>query len=168
MLDAGRYLYVAYMCQQAVEKLLKAIIAQHGKENLPIHNLNRLVESAELSGELTGERIDLLAELTAYNIEARYGDYKESLSEVVDIQKASILYDHWIFEIVKLGLRDPCGNGCQRASEGGTARQGLCARGYIRGGQRKRNILHRRGRGEPGACSEKGKERGEIRREPGD
>ena len=93
MLDAGRYLYVAYMCQQAVEKLLKAIIAQHGKENLPIHNLNRLVESAELSGELTGERIDLLAELTAYNIEARYGDYKESLSEVVDIQKAKILYD---------------------------------------------------------------------------
>ena len=81
MLDAGRYLYVAYMCQQAIEKLLKAIIAQHGKENLPIHNLNRLVESAELSGELTGERIDLLAELTAYNIEARYGDYKESLSE---------------------------------------------------------------------------------------
>ena len=93
MLDAGRYLYVAYMCQQAVEKLLKAIIAQHGKENLPIHNLNRLAESAELSGELTGERIDLLAELTAYNIEARYGDYKESLSEVVDIQKARILYD---------------------------------------------------------------------------
>ena len=36
---------------------------------------------------------DLLAELTAYNIEARYGDYKESLSEVVDIQKAKILYD---------------------------------------------------------------------------
>jgi len=93
ILDAGRYLYVAYMCQQAIEKLLKAIIAQHGKENLPIHNLNRLVESAELSGELTGERIDLVAELTAYNIEARYGDYKESLSEVVDIQKAKILYD---------------------------------------------------------------------------
>ncbi len=93
MLGAGRYLYVAYMCQQAVEKLLKAIVAQHGKENLPIHNLNRLVEWAELSGELTGERIDLLAELTAYNIEARYGDYKESLSEVVDMQKARSLYD---------------------------------------------------------------------------
>ena len=52
MLDARRYLYVAYMCQQAVEKLLKAIIAQHGKENLPIHNLNRLAELAELSDEL--------------------------------------------------------------------------------------------------------------------
>jgi HEPN domain-containing protein len=82
MLDAGRYLYVAYMCQQAIEKLLKAIIAQHGKENLPIHNLNRLAEFAELRRELAAEQVDLLAELTAYNIEARYGDYKESLSDV--------------------------------------------------------------------------------------
>jgi HEPN domain-containing protein len=91
-LDAGRYLYVAYMCQQAIEKLLKAIIAQHGKENLPIHNLNRLAELAELRRELAAEQVDLLAELTAYNIEARYGDYKESLSEVVDFQKAKTLY----------------------------------------------------------------------------
>lgn len=93
MLEAKRYLYVAYICQQAIEKLLKAIIAQHGKENLPIHNLNRLAELAELSGELRGEQVDLMAELTAYNIEARYGDYKESLSEVVDIQRAKRLYD---------------------------------------------------------------------------
>jgi len=28
MLDTGRYLYVGYMCQQAVEKALKGIIAQ--------------------------------------------------------------------------------------------------------------------------------------------
>jgi len=42
MLDADRYLYVSYMCQQTVEKLLKAIIAQQGKENFPIHNLNRI------------------------------------------------------------------------------------------------------------------------------
>jgi HEPN domain-containing protein len=96
MLDAGRYLYVAYMCQQAVEKFLKAIIAHHGKENLPIHNLNRLAELAELSGELTEGQIDLLAELTAYNIDARYGDYKESLSEVVDIQKAKLIYDRTV------------------------------------------------------------------------
>jgi HEPN domain-containing protein len=93
MLDAGRYLYVAYMCQQAIEKLLKAIIAQLGKENLPIHSLNRLAERAELRAGLTDEQVDLLAELTAYNIEARYGDYKESLSEVIDAEKAKILYD---------------------------------------------------------------------------
>ena len=42
MLDTGRYLYVAYMCQQTIEKILKALIAQEGKENFPIHNLNHL------------------------------------------------------------------------------------------------------------------------------
>lgn len=41
-------------------------------------------------------QIDLLAELTAYNIDARYGDYKESLSEVVDIQKAKLIYDRTV------------------------------------------------------------------------
>jgi len=34
MLDTGRYLYVAYMCQQKVEKMLKAIIATAGQRKL--------------------------------------------------------------------------------------------------------------------------------------
>jgi HEPN domain-containing protein len=93
MLDAGRYLYVAYMCQQAIAKILKPIIAQQGKENLPIHNLNRLAELAELAPELTLDKVDLLAELTAYHIEARYGDYKQSLSEIVDAPKAKVVFD---------------------------------------------------------------------------
>ena len=42
MLDTGRYLYVSYMCQQAIEKILKAIIAKKGKENFPINKLNRI------------------------------------------------------------------------------------------------------------------------------
>lgn len=42
---------------------------------------------------MADEQIDLLAELTAYNIEARYGDYKESLSEVIGIEKAKILFE---------------------------------------------------------------------------
>lgn len=92
MLDAGRYLYVAYMCQQAVEKILKAIIAQQGKENYPIHNLNRLAEIAGISNDLGSEKFVFLAELTPYHIEARYGDYKESLSEIIDAKKAQQVY----------------------------------------------------------------------------
>ena len=38
MLETERYLYVGYMCQQAVEKILKAMIAQKNKETLPVHN----------------------------------------------------------------------------------------------------------------------------------
>jgi HEPN domain-containing protein len=92
MLDAGRYLYVAYMCQQAIEKILKAIIAQQGKENFPIHNLIRLAEIADVSSELPSDQFNFLAELTPYHIEARYGDYKESLSEIINEQKAQQVY----------------------------------------------------------------------------
>jgi HEPN domain-containing protein len=92
MLDAGRYLYVAYMCQQAIEKILKAMIANQGKENFPIHNLNRLAELASIRKELTSEQFNFLAELTPYHIEARYGDYKENLYEVIGKEEAQRVY----------------------------------------------------------------------------
>jgi HEPN domain-containing protein len=104
MLDTGRYLYVSYMCQQAIEKILKAIIAQQGKENFPIHNLNRLAEISLIDSELNSDQFNFLAELTPYNIEARYGDYKESLSEIINDKKAQKVYEktleihEWLYQ----------------------------------------------------------------------
>ena len=107
MLDTGRYLYVAYMCQQAIEKILKAIVAQLGKENFPIHNLNRLAEIASVKSDLNKEQFNFLAELTPYHIEARYGDYKESLSEIIDETKAKQIFRKtleihtWLYQKIK-------------------------------------------------------------------
>ena len=61
-------------------------------ENLPIHNLNRLAEIAEVKNELTPQQFDFLAELTPYCIEARYGDYKETLSEIIGKEKAEEIF----------------------------------------------------------------------------
>ena len=107
MLDTGRYLYVAYMCQQTIEKILKALIAQLGKENFPIHNLNRLAEIADINNELTTEQFNFIAELTPYHIEARYGDYKDSLSEIINEKKAEQVYKktreiyEWLYQKLK-------------------------------------------------------------------
>jgi len=107
MLETGRYLYVAYMCQQTIEKILKAIIAQQGKENFPIHNLNRLAEIASISDELTSEQFNFLAELTPYHIETRYGDYKENLSEIINDKEAEQVYRKtkgiykWLYQKIK-------------------------------------------------------------------
>ena len=104
MLDTARYLYVAYMCQQAVEKLLKAIMAYQGKENMPVHNLIRLSELAEIKDNLSSEQFKFLAELTPYCIEARYGNYKESLSEIINKEKAKEVYEktqeifRWLYQ----------------------------------------------------------------------
>ena len=104
MLDTARYLYVAYMCQQAVEKLLKGIMAYQGKENMPVHNLIRLSELAEIKDNLNSQQFKFLAELTPYCIEARYGDYKESLSEIINKKKAKEVYQktqeifRWLYQ----------------------------------------------------------------------
>jgi HEPN domain-containing protein len=107
MLDTGRYLYVGYMCQQAIEKLLKAIIANQNKENLPIHNLNRLSDVAEIASLLSSDQVTFLAELTPFCVEARYGDFKESLSEIIDREKARIIYQktremfQWLYQKIR-------------------------------------------------------------------
>lgn len=93
MLNAKRYLYVAFMCQQALEKILKSIIIDNGKEALRIHNLVRLAEMAGVYRLMSSEYQDFLANLTPFAIEARYGDYKRKLSEIIDRRMASIYFD---------------------------------------------------------------------------
>jgi HEPN domain-containing protein len=71
MLEAGRYVYVLFCCQQAAEKALKAVIIQKTGQMPPrIHNLLRLTETAGI--ELSEERIDLLTKLSGYYIKSRY------------------------------------------------------------------------------------------------
>lgn len=73
MLDSGRFLYVLFCCQQAVEKMLKALIVKRTKEFPPrLHNLMRLAEAASL--EVIEGRADFLRELSAYYIQTRYPD----------------------------------------------------------------------------------------------
>jgi len=80
MLQSGRYLYVLFCCQQAIEKMLKAVIVERSKELPPrIHHLARLAETAGLA--LDDSQTDFLGELTAYYIESRYPEEMEILGE---------------------------------------------------------------------------------------
>lgn len=87
MLRSGRYLYVAFMCQQSIEKSLKAYhIKKHGKEAPPSHNLSYLANLISL--EMDEPSFSFLDRLTAFYIQARYPAYKEKLSEAVDEAEA--------------------------------------------------------------------------------
>ena len=79
MLTTGRYIYAVFMCQQAVEKALKAYISYSGKEILPIHNLRRLFENSGLVNRLNEEQLIKLDFLSQYYINARY---KEDIAEL--------------------------------------------------------------------------------------
>jgi HEPN domain-containing protein len=60
-----------------IEKLLKAYFVKVNADYPPhIHNLLRLAEKAGL--ELTEEKKEQLVTITAFNINARYDDYKSS------------------------------------------------------------------------------------------
>ena len=89
MRQTGRYIYVGFMCQQTVEKALKAVIAKQGVFPPKTHALLRLAELANLSTVLSEEQNRLLDELHPLNIEARYPSHKEMLAHVLNNDTSS-------------------------------------------------------------------------------
>lgn len=72
-----KYHHALFFCHLSVEKMLKALVVKRTKNAPPlIHDLVRLAEKARLS--LSTQRKTDLADLTTFNIEARYDDYKLS------------------------------------------------------------------------------------------
>ncbi len=71
MLASGRYLYVLFCSQQAVEKLIKAMIVEKTREFPPrTHDLIRLARAARIP--LSEEQDLFLRTLTKYYIGTRY------------------------------------------------------------------------------------------------
>ena len=83
MLQTSRYLYVGFMCQQTVEKALKAVLAKGGIFPPKTHDLVRLAELGNLSSILSDDQNHLLDELYPLSIEARYPSHKEMLSRTL-------------------------------------------------------------------------------------
>jgi len=57
MLQTGRYPYVGFMCQQAIEKLLKACYVKHRDSTPPYtHNLLRLMTEVKAAAILNATK----------------------------------------------------------------------------------------------------------------
>ncbi len=82
MLEGKRFLYVGFMCHQAVEKTLKALYVFKKNNNPPYkHNLKRLALQCDIYELMSDEQKDFLDQLNPLNIEARYPTYKKKLME---------------------------------------------------------------------------------------
>jgi len=91
MLDTGRLVYVLFCCQQAVEKMLKAIVAKRTNEMPPrTHNLGRLADLANLN--LSEESATFFRSLTVYYAQTRYPDQVERLGKGIGREKAEKIY----------------------------------------------------------------------------
>ena len=87
MLSAGRWLYVVFMCQQAIEKLCKGLYLLFVDDDIPrIHDINSLISKFEnkLPGSVNDEKRWLFARLSAFYLNNRYPEYKERLSKSLD------------------------------------------------------------------------------------
>ena len=94
MFKSRRYLYVAFMCQQAVEKIIKALIVLNQDEYPPkIHKVESLALKANLGDELNEEQKDFLSELSFFYLNNRYPDFKTELNKLISKKKAQELLD---------------------------------------------------------------------------
>lgn len=75
LFKSGHYSWSLFVWQLVLERLLKAHIVKRNKQVLPIHNLVKLAELAEI--DLNKDLIKELTEITSFNLEARYDDYRE-------------------------------------------------------------------------------------------
>ena len=81
MYSTGRWLYVAFMCHQAIEKTLKAYWCGTREDDPPYtHNHMRLATGCGIYEKMSEEQKDFLDTITNFNIEARYPEDKELLS----------------------------------------------------------------------------------------
>ena len=102
MQTSGRFLYVGFMCHQAVEKTIKAYYCSKKDEAPPFtHNLKNLAERCDLLPLFSDEQLDFIEELLPMNIEARYPTHKEQIFKLLTPQKCEDIIKHtesWIKE----------------------------------------------------------------------
>jgi HEPN domain-containing protein len=83
MFETGRWFYVVFMCQQAVEKLVKGVYGLYlDYDTIPrTHNIRRLVGdfSPDLLETVSEETYELFDLLSDYYLNNRYPDYIDDL-----------------------------------------------------------------------------------------
>lgn len=95
MMKSGRYLYVVFMCQQSIEKLVKGLYVVHLDEEPPrSHNILMIFKRIfvnKTDKELTVKKEEygpFFVKLLAYYISERYPSYKEKLSSAINHNEA--------------------------------------------------------------------------------
>jgi len=92
---AKRWLYVAFMCHQVIEKTLKAYWNAVREDEPPyVHNHRRLAEGAGLYAQMSEEQRRFLGQINNMNIEARYPEYKTGIARSLNEQKSREIIDY--------------------------------------------------------------------------
>jgi len=84
MQKTERYLYVGFMCHQVAEKGFKAIVANKTTQIPPkTHDLRKLAKLGGVFDMLTDEQFEIIDKVSPLQIDARYPEYKEKISQTL-------------------------------------------------------------------------------------
>lgn len=94
MYNTKRWLYVAFMCHQVIEKTIKAYWSAKCDDTPPyVHNHMRLADGCGLYEQMDETQKTFLEIITNYNIEARYPEDKAALSRTLSPEVCRRLID---------------------------------------------------------------------------
>lgn len=89
MLRAKRYLYVPFMCHQAIERVLKAFYLLETNSKPPrTDNLILLAQESGLFSRFSEEQISFLLVLETLSGEIRHPDFNDGMSILIDQGKS--------------------------------------------------------------------------------
>ena len=82
MFVGGRWLYVVFMCQQAIEKLVKGLYILYVDDDVPrLHNINDILSRfSDKLPSISEEKYNFFDRLTRYYLNNRYPEYIQKLS----------------------------------------------------------------------------------------
>jgi len=105
LFQGGHWLYVAFLCHQAIEKALKAYYsATHDDDPRYTHSHSKLLEDCGFLDQLTDEQLGFLDLMVPMYIEARYPEQKDAAARMLNkdacdyIIKTTIELTQWIEE----------------------------------------------------------------------
>ena len=88
------WLHSAFMCQQAIEKIVKGLYILYIDDNFPrVHNISQIIEvyADQLSEEVSEDRYALFEQLTSFYLETRYPEYKSKMYKLTGKKEAGDL-----------------------------------------------------------------------------
>jgi HEPN domain-containing protein len=94
MIATGRWLYVVFMCQQAIEKLCKGLYTLYIDDNVPkIHDISAIVLkfSDKLPVSIDDEKYQLFSRLSSFYLNNRYPEFKMELSLSLSESEAKLI-----------------------------------------------------------------------------
>jgi len=106
MFERKRYSWCLFVGHLVIEKLLKAVFVKTNNNHPPfIHNLLRLAEMSKI--EMNEEQRTFFITVTAFNINARYDDYKRSFYQTCTAEFTSFWFNQiknqrkWIKSLIE-------------------------------------------------------------------